>query len=112
MVKLSGGKRGSDGVVVPLNAESNAVGGKGPDFGHVGDGGTREGIAGTARSNFPEGCHMALDKVERIQNRPWAAAKQSKGRAFHAIHDRICRVDRPWESWERVRANRGEAGLA
>src|ERR1039458_3975257 len=55
MVKSSGGKRESDGGVVPLIAVSNAAGGKDPDFGHSGNGGKREGMTGTARSNYPEG---------------------------------------------------------
>jgi RNA-directed DNA polymerase len=105
VVKLSGAQRESDGVVVPLR------GGKDPDFGHVGDGGTREGMTGSARSIFPEGRHMATDKVRQLQNRLWAAAKQSEGRRFHALYDRICRDDILWEAWRRVRANRGAAGV-
>ena len=105
MVKASGGKRESDGVVVPLRD------GKDPDFGHAGDGGKREGMTGTARSSFPEGRHVAPVKVRQLQNRLWAAAKQSKGRAFHALYDRIYRDDILWEAWQRVRANRGAAGV-
>jgi RNA-directed DNA polymerase len=111
MVKTSGVQRESDGVVVPLIAVSNAAGGKDPDFGQAGDGGTREGMAGTARSNFPEGKHLAPDKVRRLQNRLWATAKQSKDRRFHALYDRISRDDILWEAWRRVRANRGAAGV-
>jgi RNA-directed DNA polymerase len=111
MVKSSGAQRESDGVVVPLIAVSNAAGGKGPDFGHAGRGGTRQGMAGTARSSYPEGRHVAPVKVRRLQNRLWAAAKQSEGRRFHALYDRIYRSDVLWEAWERVRANRGAAGV-
>jgi hypothetical protein len=111
VVKSSGAQRESDGVVVPMIAVSNAAGGKGPDFGHVGDGGKREGMAGTARSNFPEGRHLAPVKVRKLQNRLWATAKQSGDRAFHALFDRIYRDDILWEAWERVRANRGAAGV-
>jgi RNA-directed DNA polymerase len=110
-VKSSGGKRESDGVVVLPIAGRNPAGGKDPDFGHVGDRGTSEGMAGSARSSFPEGRHVAPAKVRRLQNRLWAAAKQSKGRAFHALYDRIYRDDILWEAWERVRANRGAAGV-
>jgi RNA-directed DNA polymerase len=102
-------QRESGGVVVPL--VSGEAGGKGPDFGHVGDGGKREGMTGTARSNYPEGRHMAPAKVRRLQNRLWAAAKQSEGRRFHALYDRIYRSDVLYEAWERVRANRGAAGV-
>ena len=42
MVKSSGGKRESDGVVVA----TYTIGAKGPDFGHAGDEGTCQGMAG------------------------------------------------------------------
>ncbi len=108
MVKSSGAQRESDGVVVPLAAE--AVGGKGPDFGHAGDGGKRKGMAGTARPNHPRRRQPAAN-VRQLQNRLWAAAKQAPGRRFHALYDRIHRPDVLWEAWERVRANRGAAGV-
>ena len=111
VVKSSGGERESDGVVVLPIAGRNPAGGKGPDFGHAGARGTSEGMAGIARSSFPEGRHLAPVKVRRLQNRLWAAAKQSKGRAFHALYDRIYRDDILEEAWERVRANRGAAGV-
>ena len=85
--------------------------GKGPDFGHAGVGGKRKGMAGTAPSNYPQGKHMPSAKVRRLQNRLWATAKQSPGRRFHALYDRIHRTDILWEAWERVRANRGAAGV-
>ena len=110
MVKSSGVQRESDGVVVPLIAARNAAGGKDPEFGHTGNGGKREGMAGTARSNYPDG-HQPRVKVRQLQNRLWAAAKQSEGRRFHALYDRIHRNDVLWEAWERVRANRGAAGV-
>ena len=104
VVKASGGQRESDGVVVPARA------GKDPDFGHAGKRGTSEGMAGTAPSISPLGDPSQI-KVRRLQNRLWAAAKQSKGRRFHALYDRIFRDDILWEAWERVRANRGAAGV-
>jgi RNA-directed DNA polymerase len=110
MVKSSGGQRESDGVVVPPIAGRNPAGGKDPDFGHAEDGGKREGMAGTARSNYPDG-HWPPVKVRQLQNRLWAAAKQSSGRRFHALYDRIYRSDVLWEAWERVRENRGAAGV-
>jgi RNA-directed DNA polymerase len=119
MVKSSGAQRESDGVVVPPIAVSSAAGGKGPDFGHVGDGGKRKGVAGSARSKYPGGSQPAEParlapgpgNVRRLQNRLWAAAKQSSGRRFHALYDRIYRGDVLVEAWERVRANRGAAGV-
>jgi RNA-directed DNA polymerase len=110
VVKSTGVQRESDGVVVPLIVGRNPAGGKGPDFGHAEDGGKREGMAGTARSNSPD-VPLAVDKVRRLQNRLWAAAKQSPGRRFHALFDRIYRSDVLWEAWFRVRENRGAAGV-
>jgi RNA-directed DNA polymerase len=104
VVKSSGGQRESDGVVV-LHRD-----GKDPDFGHAGKRGTSEGMTGTAPSISPLGDPSQV-KVRRLQNRLWAAAKQSKGRRFHALYDRIFRDDILWEAWERVRANRGAAGV-
>jgi RNA-directed DNA polymerase len=121
MVKRSGGQRKSDGVVVPMMAvQHNAVGGKGPDFGHASGAGTRKGMAGTARSNSPgkrslvvdlNGLPPVRDNVQRLQRKLWAAAKQSPERRFHALYDRIYRGDVLMEAWRRVRANRGAAGV-
>jgi RNA-directed DNA polymerase len=49
--------------------------------------------------------------VRELQRKLWAAAKQSSGRRFHALFDRIYRDDVLVEAWERVRANRGTAGV-
>ena len=125
MVKPGGGKRESDGVVVPLIAGRNPAGGKGPDFGHVGDGGKHQGLTGTARSNHPGGPSPVVRgspsqmanaprgnrDVRKLQNRLWAAAKQSPERRFHALYDHLSRSDVLWEAWRRVRANRGAAGV-
>ncbi len=67
-------------------------------------------MAGTARPNSPDG-QLPVDNVRKLQNRLWAAAKQSPGRRFHALYDRIHRSDVLWEAWRRVRANRGAAGV-
>jgi RNA-directed DNA polymerase len=67
-------------------------------------------MAGTAQPNSPLGL-PSRDKVRRLQNRLWAAAKQSEDRLFHALYDRIYRGDTLWEAWNRVRANRGAAGV-
>ena len=49
--------------------------------------------------------------MRELQRRLWAAAKQSPERRFHALYDRIRRGDVLQEAWERVRANRGAAGV-
>jgi RNA-directed DNA polymerase len=101
-----------------IGVQHNAPGGKGPDFGHVSGTGKRRGMTGTARSNHPGGHEpVALHRLEPVgavrglQRKLWTAAKQSEGRRFHALFDRICRGDVLWAAWERVRANRGAAGV-
>lgn len=51
------------------------------------------------------------DKVRRLQRRLYVAAKGSRMRRFHALFDRICRGDVLAEAWERVKANKGAAGV-
>ena len=118
MVKSPGGQRESEGVVVPvIGVQQNAPGGKGPHFDHAGGEGKREGMAGTARPNHPGGPGPAVLpwepawKVRQLQRKLWAAAKQSPGRRFHALYDRVHRGDVLWEAWERVKVNRGAAGV-
>ncbi|MGH3804712.1 MAG: hypothetical protein ACRDTD_32140, partial [Pseudonocardiaceae bacterium] len=117
MVKSGGAQRESDGVVVPEIAVSYAAGGKGPDFGHVSGVGKHGGMTGSVRSNHPGGqsrpvvAHRSVGAVRELQRKLWAAAKQSEGRRFHALYDRIHRGDVLWEAWERVAANRGAAGV-
>src|SRR6266540_243496 len=123
MVKPAGVQRESDGVVVPVIAARNAVGGKGPDFDHAGGVGKCEGMTSGGWSNHP-GRPGPVDadrspvlgeprpvKVRELQRKLWAAAKQSEGRRFHALYDRVHRGDVLWEAWERVRTNRGAAGV-
>jgi retron-type reverse transcriptase len=109
VVKPDGAQRESDGVVVPGGGSQSSLG-KGPDFGQASGAGTREGMAGTARPIYPDRCEP-IDKVRRLQRKLWAAAKQSEGRRFHALYDRIYRDDVLVEAWRRVRANRGAAGV-
>jgi hypothetical protein len=52
-----------------------------------------------------------MDKVRKLQRGLFVAAKRSRGRRFHALYDRICRGDVLAGAWERVRANRGAAGI-
>jgi RNA-directed DNA polymerase len=122
MVKSFGGQRESDGVVVPLiGVQHNAPGGKGPNFDHAREAGKREGMAEVSRSNHPGRPRSAVAdeeplvvspvKVQQLQRALWAAARQSSGRRFHALYDRVYRGDVLWEAWERVRENRGAAGV-
>jgi RNA-directed DNA polymerase len=59
----------------------------------------------SASSNDP------VDKVRELQRTLWRAAKQHRGRRFHALYDRIYRGDVLWEAWRRVRRNQGAAGV-
>src|SRR5688572_28652816 len=112
-------QRESEGAVVPTPAAraastnaatNNAAGGKGPCGGQSPAVGKDEGMAGKTGSNQPPG-REPMDKVRQLQRRLWAAAKRAPGRRFHALYDRIHRSDVLWEAWERVRRNRGSAGL-
>src|SRR5215471_21621568 len=110
MAKSAGAQRESGGVVVPEAAQKGVVRRKGPDFGHVGGGGKRKGMAGTTRPNHPRGREPA-DNVRGLQRRLYVAAKVSPERRFHALYDRIWRGDVLQEAWRRVRSNRGAAGV-
>ncbi|MGI8306914.1 group II intron reverse transcriptase/maturase [Saccharopolyspora hattusasensis] len=122
MVKSEGGQRESDGVVVPLSGVRNTPGGKDPGFDHAWEVGKRQGMTGLVRSNNPGRSQPVVAgegplerpspvKVRELQRKLWAAAKQSSGRCFHALFDRIHRGDVLWEAWERVKANKGAAGV-
>lgn len=65
--------------------------------------GKREGMPATAKS--------PVDKVRELQEALSACAKRSKTRRFHALYDRIYRSDVLREAWERVRKNKGAAGV-
>jgi len=67
-------------------------------------------MAGTARSNYPDPIPR-IDNARRLQRKLWAAAKQSPERRFHALFDRVHRGDVLWAAWNRVRANKGAAGV-
>lgn len=52
-----------------------------------------------------------VTKVQELQRKLWAAAKLSRNRRFHQLHDKVCRMDFLWEAWNRVRANDGAPGV-
>jgi len=75
-------------------------------------------MIGFARSNNPgrpspavPAGRSSVGKVRELQRALWTAAKQSPERRFHALYDRVHRGDVLWEAWERVKANKGAAGV-
>jgi len=112
-------QRRSEGIVVPMMmTPQNVVGGKGPWGGH--DGGNRndKGMVATRavgnpshrRPNSPDR-FSSVDNVERLQRHLGIAAKRDKGRRFHALFDRIWRRDVLEKAWDRVKRNKGAAGV-
>ncbi|MCM3701001.1 group II intron reverse transcriptase/maturase [Paenibacillus macerans] len=51
------------------------------------------------------------ENVQQLQEKLGHAAKESKKRRFHALYDKVYRMDFLWEAWRRVRANKGSAGV-
>jgi group II intron reverse transcriptase/maturase len=91
-------------------ATKNAAGGKGPCGGRVEGASTHKGMAGRTGPNHPDH-HPVIDHVRQLQRRLWIAAKRSPERRFHALLDRIYRRDVLWAAWQRVKRNRGAAGV-
>lgn len=52
-----------------------------------------------------------VEKVQQLQEKLGHVAKTSKSRRFHALYDKVCRMDVLQEAWRRVRANKGAAGI-
>jgi RNA-directed DNA polymerase len=76
-------------------------------------GGKRQGMV--QRPNNPaksdsEG-DPAFAKARELQRGLYVAAKRQPERRFHALYDRIWRSDVLLEAWERVRSNKGAAGI-
>ncbi|MHB8875241.1 MAG: group II intron reverse transcriptase/maturase [Myxococcaceae bacterium] len=90
--------------------KNNAAGGKDPWGGVASTGGKGEGMARGSGPNHP-GRQEPDEKVRRLQRKLYVAAKQQKGRRFHALFDRIYRSDVLLEAWKRVKRNQGAAGV-
>lgn len=50
-------------------------------------------------------------KVQQLQRKLYLAAKQNSKRKFHALYDKLSRIDILEEAWKRVKANRGTGGI-
>ena len=112
-------QRKSEGTVVPRRAApQNAAGGKGPWGGHGAGSRNDKGMVEARavgnpshrRPNSPNRS-SSVDNVERLQRRLGAAAKRNGGRRFHALFDRIWRRDVLQKAWDRVKRNKGAAGV-
>ena len=100
MAKARGAQRESEGVVVPVTgAQQNAPRGKGPCFGRACGRGKREGMAGSARPNHPDGL-SSIDKVRGLHRKLWTAAKRYSERRFHTLSDSLHRSDVLWKEWQ------------
>jgi len=110
MAKARGGERESEGLVVPMmGAPHNALGGKGPCGVGASLKTVGEGMARKA-SNHPEEQQLR-EKVRRLQQKLFVAAKRCESRRFHALFDRIHRPDVLWMAWFNVKRNKGAAGV-
>ena len=52
-----------------------------------------------------------IDKARQLQRKLYLAAKANRKRRFHAMYDKIHRMDILQEAWKRVKANGGAGGI-
>ena len=57
------------------------------------------------------GQQHTIEKSRQLQRNLYLAAKKDKQRRFHALYDRIFRLDILWRAWKEVRENMGSAGI-
>ena len=57
------------------------------------------------------GQQHSIEKSRQLQCNLYLAAKKDKQRRFHALYDRIFRLDILWRAWKEVRENKGSAGI-
>ncbi len=55
--------------------------------------------------------NYTVTKVQELCEKLYLAAKNNKTRRFHALYDKVYRFDVLKESWERVKENKGVAGI-
>ncbi len=53
----------------------------------------------------------AKDKVRELQVKLYSSAKASKTRRFHALYDKVYRMDILEKAWKSVKSNKGSAGI-
>ena len=52
-----------------------------------------------------------IDKAQELYEKIYLAAKKSKTRRFHALYDKVYRMDILNKAWNQVKANKGTAGV-
>ena len=57
------------------------------------------------------GQQHSIEKSRQLQRNLYLAAKKDKQRRFHALYNRIFRLDILWRAWKEVRENKGSAGI-
>ena len=57
------------------------------------------------------GQQHSIEKSRQLQRNLYLAAKKDKQRGFHALYDRIFRLDILWRAWKEVRENKGSARI-
>jgi group II intron reverse transcriptase/maturase len=60
---------------------------------------------------MPATANDTRDKVRHLQNTLYLAAKRSPNRRFHALYDKVHRIDVLERAWQQVRANQGSPGI-
>lgn len=60
---------------------------------------------------MPASANDTRDKVRRLQNTLYLAAKRSPNRRFHALYDKVHRIDVLERAWQQVKANQGSPGV-
>lgn len=61
--------------------------------------------------NAETSANNTFDKVRELQRVLYRTAKQNRARRFHALYDKVYRMDILSRAWERVKENDGAAGV-